>query len=147
MKKSNTEKKGGERQGKEHHTYKKKKIIPKNEKGKMWKKKLTLWFDKFSQRQQTFPGEFFPDDLYHAHPLFLCTSCQPQSRGDEKSYRCSLPNENIVVRGFSLIFSRFFFPPVSPFLSSATLPTLPNLVRQRTKLRSQTDSLSGATYL
>lgn len=86
-----------------------KKIIARSKKGKMWKKKFTLWFDKFSQRQQTFPGEFFPDDLYQAHPLFPCTSCQPQSRGDEKSYRCSLPNENIVVRGFSLIFSVFPF--------------------------------------
>lgn len=114
MKKSNTKKKGGERQGKEHHTYKKKKkLYRKTRKEKCEKRNSLCDSTNFLNASRLSLGEFFPDDLYHAHPLFPCTSCQPQSRGDEKSYRCSLPNENIVVRGFSLIFSRFFFPPCS----------------------------------
>lgn len=92
---------------------KKKKLYRKTRKEKCEKRNSLCDSTNFLNASRLSLGEFFPDDLYHAHPLFPCTSCQPQSRGDEKSYRCSLPNENIVVRGFSLIFSRFFFSPCS----------------------------------
>lgn len=71
MKKSNTEKKGGERQGKEHHTYKKKKkLYRKTRKEKCEKRNSLCDSTNFLNASRLSPVNFFPT---------ICTTRIPYS--------------------------------------------------------------------